>query len=415
MNKIFNQIKLAFDSLMRQKSRTILTIIAVAIGIGSLIVMISAGDGLKGMVLSELEVYGSDMVNVEVRVPEKGGMGSGADMVQGVIITTLKNSDVDEIRKLDNVEALFTYVIGQEAIKYQGEAKSVMIFGYGAEAPLIENIPIEYGRFYTVEEEESISPVIVLGSKIKDDLFGEDDAVGKNVYVRGKSFRVVGVLEERGATFGMSMDSMVYIPTKVMQKKMLGTDYVMGVSVKVGDDSKINQVKEELQALLMERHDITDPEKNDFEVMTMDDAKGMMNTVLTSITALLVVISAVSLLVGGVGITNIMYVSVIERTFEIGLRRAVGAKREDILYQFIYEAGVLTFLGGLIGVIGGILVSFLIYIAAVSFGINWSFAVSPLSVILSLLFSGFIGIFFGVYPAKKASNMDPINALRQEN
>jgi len=415
MNKIINQIKLAFDSLMRQKSRTILTIIAVAIGIGSLIVMISAGNGLQAMVLSELEVYGSDMVNVEVRIPGKGGMGSGADMAQGVTITTFKNTDVEELRKLNNVEALFTYVTGQEAIKYQGEAKSVMIFGYGAEAPLIEKLPIEYGRFYTVEEEESITPVIVLGSKIKDDLFGEDDAVSKNVYVRGKSFRVVGVMEERGASFGLNMDSVVYIPTKVMQKKMLGTDYVMGVSVKVGDDTKINDVKEEIQALLMERHDITDPDKNDFEVMTMDDAKGMMNTVLTSITALLAVISAVSLLVGGVGITNIMYVSVIERTFEIGLRRAVGAKRKDILYQFIYEAGVLTFLGGLFGVIGGILISFLIYIVAVSFGINWSFAVSPLSVILSLLFSGLIGIFFGVYPAKKASNMDPINALRQEN
>ncbi|MDD5098227.1 MAG: ABC transporter permease [Candidatus Pacebacteria bacterium] len=415
MNKIFKQIDSAFQSLMRQKSRTILTIIAVSIGIASLIIMISAGNGLKSMVMGELEIYGSDTINAEVRVPGKGTMGSGSDMATGVTITTFKNTDVDEIAKLENVEAIYTYVTGQEAIKYQGEAKSTMIFGYGAQAPLIEKLVISTGRFYTVEEEDSITPVIVLGSKTKDDLFGENEAVGKNVYVKGKAFRVVGILEERGAMFGMNMDSVVYIPTKVMQKKMLGTDYVMGISVKVKDASKINDTKEEIQLLLRERHDITDPDKDDFEVMTMDDAKSMMGTVLTSITALLAVISAVSLVVGGVGITNIMYVSVIERTFEIGLRRSVGAKRKDILYQFIFEAGVLTFLGGFFGVIAGILVSFLIYIVAVSFGIDWSFSVSPLSVILSLLFSAFIGVFFGVYPAKKASNMDPINALRQEN
>jgi ABC-type antimicrobial peptide transport system permease subunit len=415
MNKIFKQIDLAFQSLMRQKGRTILTIIAVSIGIASLIIMISAGDGLKSMVMGELEVYGSDTINAEVRIPGKGGMGSGADMATGVTITTFKNTDVEEISNLENVEAIYTYVTGQEAIKYQGEAKSTMIFGYGAQAPLIEKLSIAYGRFYTVEEEDSVTPVIVLGSKLKDDLFGEDDAVGKNVYVKGKSFKVVGVLEERGAMFGMNMDSIVYIPTKVMQKKMLGTDYVMGISVKVKDINKINDTKEEIQLLLRERHDITDPSKDDFEVMTMDDAKSMMGTVLTSITALLAVISAVSLVVGGVGITNIMYVSVIERTFEIGLRRAVGAKRKDILYQFIFEAGVLTFLGGFFGVIAGIGVSFLIYIVAISFGIDWSFSVSPISVILSLLFSAFIGVFFGVYPAKKASGMDPINALRQES
>lgn len=409
-----SQIKTAFESLMRQKSRTVLTIIAVAIGIASLIIMIAAGNGLRGMVMKELEVYGSDMINIEVRVPGKGSAGSGSSFASGTTITTFKNKDVDEIRKLDNVETLYTYVTGQEVIKYQGVAKPAIVFGYGADAPLIEKLPIATGRFYSSDEENSLAPVIVLGSKLKEKLFNDDDAVGKSVYVRGKPFRVVGVLEERGATFGFNMDEVVYIPTLTMQKKLLGTDYVIGVSVKADDEDRIPETKEELIALMRDLHDSNGPDEDDFEVMTMADAQSMMDTVLSAITMLLAVIAAVSLVVGGVGITNIMYVSVIERTFEVGLRRAVGAKRKDILWQFLFEAGILTFLGGVFGVVAGALVAFLVYYVAVSFGINWTYAVSPLSIILSLLFSVLVGMFFGVYPAQKAANMDPINALRQE-
>jgi putative ABC transport system permease protein len=415
MNKIYSQIESAFNSLMRQKSRTILTIIAVAIGIASLIIMIAAGNGLRAMVLEELEVYGSDMINIEIRVPGKGSTGSASSFATGTTITTFKNKDVEKIRKLDNVETLYTYITGQEVIKYQGTAKPVIIFGYGADAPLIEKIPIASGRFYSSDEENSLAPVIVLGSKIKSDLFNDDDAVGKSVYVRGKPFKVVGVLSERGATFGFNMDEIVYIPTLTMQKKLLGTDYVMGVSVKARDPNKIPETKDDLLALMRDLHDSNGPEEDDFEVMTMADAQNMMDTVLSAITMLLTVIAAVSLVVGGVGITNIMYVSVIERTFEVGLRRAVGAKRKDILWQFLFEAGILTFLGGVLGVIVGCLISFLVYYIAISFHINWSYAVSPLSVVLSLLFSALLGIFFGVYPAQKAANMDPINALRQED
>jgi len=414
MNKIFAKIESAFISLMRQKSRTILTIIAVAIGIASLIIMIAAGNGLKSMVLQELEAYGSDAINIEVRVPGKGAAGSSTSFASGTIITTFKNKDVEEIKKVDNVEFLYTYVTGQEIIKYQGVAKSTIIFGYGANAPLVEKIPVESGKFYSVDEEESASSVIVLGSQIKDDLFADDDAVNKIIYVRGKPFKVVGVLKERGATFGMSMDSMVYIPTLTVQKKLLGTDYIMGLSVKVKNADKINQTKDELLALMRELHDIDNPDEDDFEVMTMADAQTMVGTVLSAITMLLAVIAMVSLVVGGVGITNIMYVSVIERTFEIGLRMAVGAKKKDILWQFLLEASILTFLGGLLGVIIGAGISFLIYYIAISFGINWSYEVSLFSVILSLLFSALIGMFFGVYPAQKAANMDPISALRQE-
>ena len=414
MNNFISKIESAFTSLMRQKSRTVLTIIAVAIGIAALIIMISAGNGLKSMVLSELEVYGANVINIEVRVPGKSTTGSVTSFASGISITTLTNKDVEVISSLPNIESHYSYITGQEIIKREGEAKSVIIFGYGGNAPSIEKISIKEGRFYTAEEEESITPVIVLGSGIKDFLFGDSNAIGEKVYLRSIPFRVVGVLEKKGANYGFDMDSIVYIPTLTMQKKLLGTDYVMGVSVKASDPEKIEETKDDIIYLLRDRHNIDDPIEDDFEVMTIDEAINMMDTVLSAITFLLTVVAAISLLVGGVGITNIMYVSVAERTFEVGLRRSLGAKRKDILWQFLIEAGILTFLGGVLGVIIGLVISYLIYYVAISFGINWSYNVSLLSIILALVFSVGLGVFFGVYPAKKASNTDPINALRKD-
>jgi ABC-type antimicrobial peptide transport system permease subunit len=414
MNKIFSRIESAFKSLMRQKSRTILTMIAVAIGIASLIIMISAGNGLESMVSSELEAYGTNVINIEVRIPGKGTTGSASGMASGITITTFKNSDIEAISKLPNVDKHYSYVTGQEIIKNEGNTKSVMVFGYGANAPLVEKIKINEGRFYTPQEEESITPVIVLGSAIKEFLFGDADAIGRKVTLRNIPFRVVGVVEKRGATMGFDMDSVVYVPTLTMQKRLLNTDYVIGMSVSVKDAEKINETKEDIIRLLRERHDINNPDGDDFEVMTMAEAQEMVGAVFSAITLLLSVIAAVSLLVGGVGITNIMYVSVVERTFEVGLRRAVGAKRNDILWQFLAEATILTFLGGVLGVIIGVLISYLIYYVAVSFGINWSFNVSIFSVMMALVFSASIGIIAGVYPAKEASKTDPINALRKE-
>jgi len=399
---------------MQQKSRTILTIIALAIGIALLIIMFAAGDGLKSMVLSEFDIYSPNALNIEVRVPGKGNVGSVSDMAGGNNITTFKNSDVDAIAKNNNVKTIYSYVTGQEVFRYKDRDKTVVIFGYGAEAPEIEKIEIDTGRFYSKDEENSLSEVVVLGSKLKDYLFGDQEAVGENVYVKGLPFEVVGVVGPRGAGSFIDLDSMAYIPTKTMQKKILGTDYVVGVMLEARDITKIDQTKDELVDLLRERHNITDPERDDFEAMTMNEAKEMIQTVLNGITLLLVALTFISLLVGGVGITNIMYVSVIERTFEIGLRRAIGARKSDILGQFLSEAVILTFLGGVFGIIIGSGVAFVIYYIANSFGLAWSYSVSLFSIILALAFSSSLGFVFGVFPARKAAELDPITALRKD-
>ena len=409
-----DRLELAYAALLRQKLRSILTIIALSIGIASVIIIISAGKGLEGMVLSELDIYSPDTLNIEVRIPGKGETGSATGMVGGITITTLKNKDMEEIDKHPNIESAYNYITSQEVIKYRSENKTTLIFGYGANAPKVEKAELESGRFYNNEEEDSLSQVVVMGSKVKEDLFGEDNAVGENVYLRGKSYKVIGVLVERGASFGFDFDSIVYIPTKTVQKKLLGTDYAIGINTRVINMEKLDQTKEDIEILLRENHDITDPDKDDFKVTTMDEIRETLETIVGGITLLLVALVCISLVVGGVGITNIMYVTVAERTFEIGLRKAVGAKKNEVLWQFLLEAIFLTFGGGVIGIILGFLISYLVYLGALSGGLNWVFSVPLYSIILALSFSTLVGVFFGIYPAKKAANLDPITALRKE-
>jgi len=404
-------IQLAYRSIMRQKLRTVLTILAISIGIASVITIISAGKGLEGLVMSELDIYNPNSINIEVKIPGKGGSNS---MAGGVTITTLKNSDLEEIDKHQNLELSYGYVVGQEVIKYQGESKMVNLFGYGANADKIEKFNFSEGRFYNNHEEDSLAQVLVLGAGVKEKLFGQDYAVDKKVYIRGQAYKIVGVLAKKGASFGFDYDNLVYIPTKTIQKKFLGTDYVMGIMTKVIDMEKIDTTKEDIELLLRERHDITDPDKDDFRVITMDEIQEMVTIIFGGITLLLIALVCVSLLVGGVGITNIMYVSVVERTFEIGLRKAVGAKKNNILWQFLIETVFLTFSGGILGIIFGILLSYIIYCVAINYGLNWIFSIPFYSIILAIGFSTIVGLFFGIYPAKKAAQLDPIEALRKE-
>jgi putative ABC transport system permease protein len=405
-------LQLALDSLRHQKTRTILTMLAISIGITAVIVIMAAGKGVERLIMGQLDVYGSDTLYVQVKVPASKNGGGPGDT--GIVITTLKDKDIDAVRHHSNVAAVYSMVTGQEAVSYEGQIKKILLMGNGYSMPDIDKVTIQSGRFFTKDEEDSLANVAVLGSSAKEKLFGDSDAVERIIYIRGKPFRVIGSLASRGSAFFLDMDNVIILPTKTMQKKLLGIDYVSSLSVEMKDAAKADSTKADLQEIIRENHNITDPTKDDFEISTMAEAAATIGNVANGITLLLVALVCISLVVGGVGIMNIMYVSVAERTFEIGLRKSLGAKSKDVLWQFLIEALLITIGGGIFGVICGIVIAFLIYLVATGSGFKWAFIIPISSVILAVGFSAAIGLLFGLYPAKKAASLNPIDALRKE-
>lgn len=406
--------KIAWNSLVANKTRTVLTILGIAIGIAAVIIVLSAGDSLKGLILGQVEAFGNDIVQVEVRVPQRGSLGSGGAMAQGVQITTFKLSEAEAIAKLPNIKNFYALVIGQSVVSYLDQNKTINYLGISPSFVEIDKSKVDQGRMYTREEDNQLARVVVLGSKVKQELFGNQNPVGQSIRIGKQKYQVVGILKERGGGFGMDFDSMVYIPVQTAQKLLLGVDFIMSAAFQVKDTAKQDETAAAITDLMREKHDITDSQDDDFGVMTMAEARDMINKIFGGITLLLISIAGISLLVGGVGIMNIMYVSVTERTYEIGLRKAVGAKKSQILWQFLWEAIVVTLFGGLLGIIGGVALSFVISIIAGSFDFSWSFYLPPSAIAIAFGFCAAVGLLFGYYPARKAALLNPISALGRE-
>jgi len=411
-------IQIASQALLRNKVRTILSILGVVIGIAAVIIVLSAGQAIKGFMVNQLTSFGTDFIQVEIKVPNTAHTSSenATGLAYGVQVTTLKDSDREEILKLNNVKNAYSGTLGQEVVSYNGTNKDTFIFAVSSSFIDIDPSKIETGRFFTDDEDKSLTKVAVLGADLKQTLFGDDEAVGKNIKVGKSNYRVIGVMERKGSASFMNFDQMIYLPLKTTQKLILGVDYVTYILVNVYDNSIAAATADDITYLMRDRHDITgnDPNKDDFAITTMAEAMNILDTVVGAITLLLIAIAGISLVVGGVGIMNIMYVSVAERTFEIGLRKAVGAKKEDILTQFLLEAIFVTFTGGIIGIIIGTAISYLITVVANFLGYNWGFYVSPLYFLLAAGVSILVGVISGLYPARSAASLDPIVALRQE-
>ncbi len=408
--------KTAIQVLGKNKLRSFLTLFGILVGIAMVIIVLSAGNGLKELILGEVSSFGNNWINIEVKIPEtqKNSQENSQAMAGGVVIKTLTTEDIGAIKKIKNIEDAYAGITSQAVVSYETEKLQPTIFGVSASYSTINPNDFFEGRFFDEEDDASAAQVVVLGFELKNDLFGNASAVGKNIRVDGKSFEVVGVMEPLGAAGFLDMDNVVYMPVKTVQKKITGEDYVLWIVASVDNMDQSEATAEEIRSIMREQHNITNPDKDDFAVTTMNEAVSLVGNIIFGITVLLVTLAGVSLIVGGVGIMNVMYVSVVERTFEIGLRKAVGATDQDILRQFLTESVLLTVTGGLVGIIVGVFLSFLISVIAQSQGLSWSFHVSLLSIILSTSFAIIVGLVFGVTPARRAAALDPIEAIRQE-
>ncbi|MDA1334792.1 MAG: ABC transporter permease [bacterium] len=410
-----NILKSALKSLLRHKSRSLLTILGIVIGIMSITIIVSAGNSATHLITGELQSLGSDIIWIEPgREPE-----GPTEFAQTALTNTIKERDIRALQKKSNVPGALEVVPAVSipgSISYRGETYRPLMMGFSAEfmSTVFDLEPKEgflFGEAAIADKER----VAVLGASVAEELFGSDSAVGKIVKIKDQNFRVTGVLAEGGQVLFFDIGELVIVPYSTAQTYLTGTDHYNEVWVRVADVANTDSTVEDIKATIRELHGISDPDKDDFHVLTQANLLDQTSGIIDIMTNAVAAIAAIALLVGGVGIMNIMLVSVTERTREIGLRKALGATTKDIMRQFLTEAVLLTSAGGILGVASGALIVFLLSLAITAFaGFAWSFQFSIPAATLGVLISSLVGLVFGLYPARKASERSPIEALRYE-
>ena len=406
---IFMVLRVALKALGRNKMRTSLTMLGMIIGVAAVITMVGLGRGAQDEIEQQIRSAGTNMINIRAGNFNRGGVSMGMGQSP-----RLKASDVDAIREqVPDAVYLAAGVRTRDQVIADGQNWNTNIQGTDVEFPQIRFWDIEYGDFFTSTHVQSAAKVAVLGSVVRDNLFGEGvDPVGIRVRIRNQSFQVIGVLEPKGSgQFGEDQDDSVFAPYTTVNKKLRGRDgtNISEIVISAADADRINVVAEEIAAVLRVEHELQPGQDDDFLVRTQEDMTSMRTQTTQTMTGLLASIAGVSLIVGGIGIMNIMLVSVTERTREIGLRMAVGAKGRDVLLQFLVEAIVLSLVGGLVGVGLGFGLS-----EGLTQFLAWPTAIPPDAVMIAVSFAATTGIFFGFYPARKAAQLDPIESLRFE-
>lgn len=407
---LWELVAIAWQGIIDNRMRSILTVLGIIIGIAAVIVLLAIGQGASLETQKQIQLLGSNLIYIRPGAASTGSVSQGRSSA-----ATLTYEDVQTLRDVcpavGDATAMYDSTL---QVQYAGQNTSTRVTATEPNFCDIRNFHTVKGRFFNQSDMDSYSRVCVLGDTVVEDLFAEEDPMGKSVLIRGELFQVIGVMEHKGVSGWTDNDDVVFVPLTTGYNSLYGINASTGRSVRsaivtAAEEDEVNQAQFQITNVLRLRHHIVPPIPDDFQIRTQADLMQTQQEVTQTFTLLLGTTAGISLLVGGIGIMNIMLVSVSERTREIGIRKAIGARYSDILSQFVIEAIVLSLSGGLIGIVIGLVGS-----DVVGRVMNWTTFVTPLSVILSFLVSIMIGLFFGIYPARRAAKLDPIEALRSE-
>ncbi len=416
MKNLGIEIYYAFRNLRARKARSLMTMLGIIIGVSGVIIIVSLGAGAQSLVVGQVTKLGSNMIGV---LPGKSDDSGPPAAVFGVQITTLKLSDVHALSnkaRVPYVTAIAPFANGSATVTFGNKSVDTSFTGTTADFPRVQNVPFAYGMFFDQSESSTGANVAVLGWDVYQQLFlNGENPLGKVVKIKQVPLRIVGVTSKQGTVGFRNQDDQIIIPLAIAQKQLLGINHLQSIQLKVDSTEHVKTSLEDVKTVLREQHKIRSiPDDDDFSVRDLADAVKILTNITNGLQLFLALMAGISLIVGGIGIMNIMLVTVSERTREIGLRKALGATSKAIRNQFLIESILLTSIGGITGILIGALISYGIALGARYAGYDWAFIISPIAIGLALGVSILTGVTFGLYPALKASKLDPIVALRYE-
>lgn len=405
--RLINLFKIAISAIIRNKMRSFLTMLGIVIGVAAVIVMLAIGQGSNASIRETISSMGTNLINVKPASQNRGGVNQGQSDSQ-----KLELSDVEYLKNNSLlISAISPEIDGNGQVVYGSNNWPTQIYSGNEDYPLIKKYEVETGRIYTSAEIKKAAKVCLIGQTVIENVFTDDeDPIGKSIRFDNIPFKIIGTLKEKGNnTFGQDQDDMILAPYTTVMKRIIRQTHLRAIVISAKSEDQITETSAEITKLLRTSHKLKEGDDDDFDIRTQEELISNFGSISEMMLVLLGSIAAISLVVGGIGIMNIMYVSVTERTREIGLRMAVGGKGKDILRQFLLEAMLLSVFGGVIGVVLGVVSSNI-----VEDMLGWPVLITTDSIVLSFLFCTFIGMFFGWYPARKASALNPIEALRHE-